>query len=116
GRLGEAVNETGMHVEAAIDFPEEEVDFLADSALQRRLENALALATQVGAKARQGTLLREGMTVVIAGKPNAGKSGLLNKLAGYSAAIVTDIPGTARDILRERIDIDGMPLHVLDQA
>ncbi|NLG75262.1 MAG: tRNA uridine-5-carboxymethylaminomethyl(34) synthesis GTPase MnmE [Xanthomonadaceae bacterium] len=114
--LSEAVIETRMHVEAAIDFPEEEIDFLADSALQRRLENALALSTQIGAKARQGTLLREGMTVVIAGKPNAGKSSLLNKLAGYSAAIVTDIPGTTRDILRERIDIDGMPLHVLDTA
>ena len=114
--LTEAVIETRMHVEAAIDFPEEEIDFLADSALQRRLENALALSRQISAKARQGTLLREGMTVVIAGKPNAGKSSLLNKLAGYGAAIVTDIPGTTRDILRERIDIDGMPLHVLDTA
>src|SRR5690606_4658937 len=68
------------------------------------------------ANARQGALLREGMTVVIAGKPNAGKSSLLNRLAGYDAAIVTDIPGTTRDILRERINIDGMPLHIADTA
>src|SRR5690606_31770488 len=66
--------------------------------------------------ARQGRLLREGMTVVIAGRPNAGKSSLLNRLAGYDAAIVTAVPGTTRDIVRERIDIDGMPLHVLDTA
>lgn len=114
--LTEAVIETRMHVEAAIDFPEEEIDFLADEQLRGRLDNALALSSQISAEARQGALLREGMTVVIAGKPNAGKSSLLNKLAGYSAAIVTDIPGTTRDILRERIDIDGMPLHVLDTA
>ncbi len=114
--LTEAVIETRMHVEAAIDFPEEEIDFLADSQLKGRLDRALALCSQIAAEARQGALLREGMTVVIAGKPNAGKSSLLNKLAGYGAAIVTDIPGTTRDILRERIDIDGMPLHVLDTA
>lgn len=114
--LTDAVIETRMHVEAAIDFPEEEIDFLADSQLKGRLDRALALCSQIAAEARQGALLREGMTVVIAGKPNAGKSSLLNKLAGYGAAIVTDIPGTTRDILRERIDIDGMPLHVLDTA
>src|SRR6185295_3726439 len=68
------------------------------------------------ASARQGALLRDGMTVVIAGQPNAGKSSLLNRLAGYEAAIVTDIPGTTRDVLRERIHIDGMPLHVADTA
>lgn len=114
--LTEAVIETRMHVEAAIDFPEEEIDFLADAQLRARLENALRLCDQVTASARQGALLREGMTIVIAGKPNAGKSSLLNKLAGYDAAIVTDIPGTTRDILRERIHIDGMPIHVLDTA
>jgi tRNA modification GTPase len=114
--LTDAVSETRMHVEAAIDFPEEEVDFLADQVLRDRIVNAIELCSQITAKARQGALLREGMTIVIAGRPNAGKSSLLNKLAGYDAAIVTDIPGTTRDVLRERIHIDGMPLHVADTA
>jgi tRNA modification GTPase len=114
--LTEAVTETRMHVEAAIDFPEEEVDFLADTALRNRIDAAIALCVQISAKATQGALLREGMTVVIAGRPNAGKSSLLNCLAGYDAAIVTDIPGTTRDVLRERINIDGMPLHIADTA
>jgi tRNA modification GTPase len=114
--LTEAVTETRMHVEAAIDFPEEEIDFLADTALRGRIEGAIELCAQIAAKARQGALLREGMTVVIAGRPNAGKSSLLNRLAGYDAAIVTAIPGTTRDVLRERIAIDGMPLHVADTA
>jgi tRNA modification GTPase len=114
--LTDAVTETRMHVEAAIDFPEEEVDFLGDAVLRSRIENALELCTQISAKAKQGSLLREGMTVVIAGRPNAGKSSLLNRLAGYDAAIVTDIPGTTRDVLRERIHIDGMPLHIADTA
>ena len=114
--LTEAVTETRMHVEAAIDFPEEEIDFLADTALRARIDGAVALCEQITAKARQGALLREGMTVVIAGRPNAGKSSLLNRLAGYDAAIVTAIAGTTRDVLRERIAIDGMPLHVADTA
>jgi tRNA modification GTPase len=114
--LTDAVTETRMHVEAAIDFPEEEVDFLGDAVLRFRIEAARELCTQITAKAKQGALLREGMTVVIAGRPNAGKSSLLNRLAGYDAAIVTDIPGTTRDVLRERIHIDGMPLHVSDTA
>lgn len=114
--LTEAVTETRMYVEAAIDFPEEEVDFLADQTLRERISNAIALCTQIAAKAKQGALLREGMTVVIAGRPNAGKSSLLNCLAGYEAAIVTDIPGTTRDVLRERLNIDGMPLHIADTA
>jgi tRNA modification GTPase len=114
--LTEAVIETRMHVESAIDFPEEEIDFLADAMLLARLNNALALCAQITANARQGALLREGMTIVIAGKPNAGKSSVLNRLAGYSVAIVTDIPGTTRDVLRERIHIDGMPLHIADTA
>ena len=114
--LTEAVTETRMHVEAAIDFPEEEVDFLADTVLHVRIAAAIDLCEQITARAQQGALLREGMTVVIAGRPNAGKSSLLNRLAGYDAAIVTDIPGTTRDVLRERIHIDGMPLHIADTA
>jgi tRNA modification GTPase len=114
--LTDAVIEARMHVEAAIDFPEEEIDFLADEALHARLDAAIGSCAEITAKARQGSLLREGMTVVIAGRPNAGKSSLLNRLAGYDAAIVTAIPGTTRDVLRERISIDGMPLHVADTA
>jgi tRNA modification GTPase len=114
--LTQAVIETRMHAEAAIDFPEEEIDFLADTALRRRLDHTLELCSRISASAHQGALLRDGMTVVIAGQPNAGKSSLLNQLAGYAAAIVTDIPGTTRDVLRERINIDGMPLHIADTA
>jgi tRNA modification GTPase len=112
----EAVIDLRTYVEAAIDFPEEEVDFLADRDLADRLNAVREHFDAVEASARQGRLLREGMTVVIAGRPNAGKSSLLNRLAGYDAAIVTAVPGTTRDVLRERIDIDGMPLHVLDTA
>jgi tRNA modification GTPase len=114
--LTEAVIELRTYVEAAIDFPEEEIDFLADRQLEEKLTSVREHFDAVEQSARQGRLLREGMTVVIAGRPNAGKSSLLNRLAGYDAAIVTAIPGTTRDVLRERIDIDGMPLHVLDTA
>jgi tRNA modification GTPase len=116
GGLTEAVIDLRTHVEAAIDFPEEEVDFLGDAALAERLETVRGHLDAVEQAARQGRVLRDGMTVVIAGPPNAGKSSLLNRLAGYDAAIVTPIAGTTRDVLRERIDIDGMPLHVLDTA
>lgn len=114
--LLEALIEARMYIEAAIDFPEEEVDFLADGEVQSRLDRLQQILAQILTTAQQGALLRDGMTVVIAGKPNAGKSSLLNALAGYDAAIVTPIPGTTRDVLRERISIDGMPLHVIDTA
>lgn len=114
--LTEAVIDLRTYVEAAIDFPEEEVDFLEDRELAERLETVRGHFDAVEQSARQGRVLRDGMTVVIAGPPNAGKSSLLNRLAGYDAAIVTPIAGTTRDVLRERIDIDGMPLHVLDTA
>lgn len=105
-----------IHVEAALDFPEEEVDFLADHAIQIKLDEILLQLQQVRHSAIQGRLLKDGMRVVIAGKPNTGKSSLLNALAGQESAIVTDIPGTTRDVLREHIQIDGMPLHIIDTA
>jgi len=114
--LSEALIELRTYVEAALDFPEEEIDFLAERELAERFQQVRDRFESVTESARQGRLLREGMTVVIAGPPNAGKSSLLNRLAGYDAAIVTPIPGTTRDIVRERIAIDGMPLHVLDTA
>ena len=114
--LTEALLQLRMWVEAAIDFPEEEIDFLADRALGERMEDIRRRFTELGEAAQQGALLRDGLTLVIAGRPNAGKSSLLNRLAGYDAAIVTAIPGTTRDVLRERIEIDGLPLHILDTA
>lgn len=105
-----------MYVEAAIDFPEEEIDFLSDRHVHDNLQQVIDELMQVKQAATQGRLLKEGLNVVIIGKPNAGKSSLLNCLSGQESAIVTDIPGTTRDILRENIQIDGVPIHVIDTA
>ena len=105
-----------VYVEAALDFPEEEVDFLATGAVLSRLDALSEQLREIQCKASQGSLLREGLHLVIAGQPNAGKSSLLNQLAGRDAAIVTHIAGTTRDVLKEQIQLDGMPLHVIDTA
>lgn len=115
-QLVEQVIHLRMYVEAAIDFPDEEIDFLSDGKVQNDLQLIVSQLDKVKHQAKQGSLLREGMHVVIAGKPNAGKSSLLNALAGKDAAIVTDIAGTTRDVLKEHIHIDGMPLHIIDTA
>jgi len=104
------------YVEAALDFPEEEIDFLASSELQQRFSRLNEEFDALQQRVEQGALLREGLTAVIIGKPNAGKSSLMNRLAGYDAAIVTNIPGTTRDTLKEHILLDGLPLHIIDTA
>lgn len=111
-----AVTALRVYVEAAIDFPEEEIDFIADGEVASQLQQLINLLVAVRREAEQGSLTQEGMKLVIAGQPNAGKSSLLNALAGQDTAIVTDIAGTTRDVLREHIQIDGMPLHIVDTA
>ncbi|QOL26386.1 tRNA uridine-5-carboxymethylaminomethyl(34) synthesis GTPase MnmE [Thalassotalea sp. LPB0316] len=115
-QLVEDVIHLRMYVEAAIDFPEEEIDFLADEKVMNDLSAIIDSVEDVQRQAKQGSILREGMRVVIAGRPNAGKSSLLNALSGKETAIVTDIEGTTRDVLTEQIHIDGMPLHIIDTA
>jgi len=114
--LAEQLVRLRMHVEAAIDFPEEEVDFLSDKMLWRRVDECAQAFDALIASARQGRVLRDGYQVVIVGKPNAGKSSLLNLLSGQEAAIVTEVAGTTRDILREQIDIGGLAVELVDTA
>jgi tRNA modification GTPase len=114
--LKSRITELRAYVEAAIDFPDEEIDFLSGEALRDRLASIFAGFDSIAQAARQGALLREGLHVVIAGPPNAGKSSLLNRLAGSEVAIVTDVPGTTRDVLRQQVHLDGLPLNLTDTA
>ncbi len=115
-QLVEQLIQLRLYVEAAIDFPEEEIDFIGELKVSTDLQAIFERTEQVLKNAHTGRLLRDGITLVIAGRPNAGKSSLLNALAGYESAIVTEIPGTTRDVLRERITLDGLPLHIIDTA
>ena len=105
-----------MYVEASIDFSDEEIDFLAEAQVDRQLQDLLKTLDGITGSAKQGRLLREGISVVLAGQPNAGKSSLHNQLAGHDAAIVTDVAGTTRDVLREQIHLGGLPLRISDTA
>lgn len=114
--LIETVIQLRLYVEAAIDFPEEEIDFLSDQALLTKLKNCEAAFTDLLNKAAAGRILRDGLRFVIAGQPNVGKSSLLNYLSGQDAAIVTEVAGTTRDIIREQIDIEGLSVELVDTA
>lgn len=115
-RLQEELTKLRLQVEAAIDFPEEEIDFLDDKALLQQIENCAGALASLSEQTRVGRVLRDGFQIVILGPPNAGKSSLLNLLSGTDAAIVTEIAGTTRDILREQINIDGLTVELVDTA
>lgn len=110
------LTELRVFIEAALDFPDEEIDFIAESDVVQRLEGLTGDLDGLIEAAQQGQVLRDGVTVALIGEPNAGKSSLLNALAGRDSAIVTDIPGTTRDVLRETLSLDGLPVHIADTA
>jgi len=117
--IDELVNELTelrIFIEAAIDFVDEEIDFLNDGIIEQRIKDLLQQITALLNNAKSGQLLRDGIAIVLVGKPNAGKSSLLNCLTGQDTAIVTDIAGTTRDVLKEYIQLDGLPLHIIDTA
>ena len=114
--LVEEVTRLRIFVEAAIDFPDEEIDFLEDGKVVERLERLSSLFAALKSSSQQGMLLRDGLKVVLTGLPNAGKSSLLNYLCNEQRAIVSDIPGTTRDVLGQFIDMDGLPVEIVDTA
>jgi tRNA modification GTPase len=103
-------------IEATLDFPDEDVEILERAGAEQRLANLKVELSRIEQASQQGSLLREGMHIVLAGQPNVGKSSLLNRLAGEELAIVTEIPGTTRDAIRQSIDLDGVPAHIIDTA
>ncbi len=115
-RLNDQLTDLRVWVEAALDFPDEDIDFLGDAELRGRLDEVASAFRELERVAIQGCILRDGAQVVLTGRPNAGKSSILNVLAGYAAAIVTEVPGTTRDPVRESLDLDGLPVHVVDTA
>ena len=115
-RITESLIELRVFIEAAIDFPEEEIDFLDDPRIGNGLEELIEEITDLKLQANQGALLREGISIVLAGRPNAGKSSLMNRFTGTDTSIVTEIAGTTRDVIDEHVHLDGVPIRLIDTA